>query len=341
MRRLLSLLALCLGVSSLGAQDVRVRDLTITEGSGPVRLVGYGLVTGLSGTGDRVTGTFGARHTVQSVVNLLRNFEVQVPANLLRTRNVAAVLVTAEVSPYLRNGGRFDVHVSSVGDAQSLRGGVLWMTPLVGEVGGVSVAVAQGPLMISEPPGTRSVARAPTSGRVPDGGVIEGELPRPRPARTARLLLREPDVGTAHRIAAAIDTALGGTGIAVVEDPGAVLVTPPEGTEPVAALMARIGELRVRPTAVSRILIDARDGTVVAGADLVVGDGVVSADGITLVIGRAPEGAETAATPLPSGTTVREVAEALRAARASAGQSAAVFLALRDAGSIRADVVVR
>lgn len=325
-----------LATAPLGAQEVAIRDLTIPEGSGPVRLVGYGLVTGLSGTGDRVTGTVGARHTVQSIANLLRNFEVQVPANLLRTRNVAAVLVTAEVSPFLRPGGRFDVQVSSIGDAQSLRGGVLWMTPLVSEVGGTPFAVAQGQMLLTEPEGQRYGMRAATSGRVTGGGIIEIELPRPDAKRATRLLLREPDPVLAYRIAAAIDSVADRKGTAEVEDAGAIALKPPGGADELPALLAQIADVRIRQGAPARLLVDARDGTVVAGADLVIGDGVVATDGISIAIGgSANEGA------LPSGATVQDVAEALRASRATAAQTAAVFLALRDAGALRAEVIVR
>jgi flagellar P-ring protein precursor FlgI len=209
----------------------------------------------------------------------------------------------------------------------------------------MSVAVAQGPLMISEPAGARTVSRAPTSGRVPDGGLMEAPLPRPMLGTSARLLLRDPDLGMAHRIVAALAAGLGSAATATVEDPGAVLITPSaDADEGLSALLARAGELRVRPAAVSRLLVDARDGTIVAGADLVVGDGIVSRDGITLVIGDtpAPPGvAPDAAAGLPTGTTVREVAEALRAAHATAQQTSAIFLALRDAGALRAEVVIR
>jgi flagellar P-ring protein precursor FlgI len=345
LRRVLHLLlaAAVLGGSALGAQapantGVPIRDLTIVQGARPVRLVGYGLVTGLPGTGDRVTGGAGSRHTVQSIVNLLRNFDMQVPAELLRTRNVAAVLVTAEVSPYLRPGGRFDINVSSVGDAQSLRGGVLWMTPLVGEVGGVSVALGQGNLLTTEPAGTRNANRAATAGRIPDGGVMEEDLPRPAAARETRLLLRQPDLGLAHRIADAVKAETG-RDAAKVEDPGAVTLDLPRGDEGLA-LLARINDVRVQPTAVSRLLVDSRDGTVVAGADLVLQDGIVSADGITLTIGGSAASA-TAGESLPTGTRVRDVAEALRTVRATPQQSAAIFLALRDAGVIRAEVIIR
>jgi len=131
--------------SILSAQEmIRLRDLTIEDKALPVRLLGYGLVIGLDGTGDRSGGGKQGGMTVNSVVNLLRRFGVQIPVEALKTRNVAAVLVTRRWSPYLRPGGRFEIHVSSVGDARSLRGGVLWMTPMLSEVGGDPMASAQG-----------------------------------------------------------------------------------------------------------------------------------------------------------------------------------------------------
>ncbi len=187
--------------------DVKIRDLTTPEGALPVRLVGYGLVVGLDGTGDRAIGGQSAGQTVQSVINILRRFNVEVPADLLRMRNVAAVLVTAEVSPYLRSSGRFEVQVSSMGDARSLKGGVLYMTPLVADPNGPALATAQGPLMVSEGGATtRYGSTIETSARIPTGGILEADLPRPTIAATSRLLLREPDLGTATRIATAINT---------------------------------------------------------------------------------------------------------------------------------------
>ena len=162
------------------AQEIRISDLTIQESSVPVRLMGYGLVVGLDGTGDRPAGGESGGQTVQSVANLLRRFDVDVPNEVLRTRNVAAVLVTAEVSPYLRAGGRFEVHVSSLGDARSVRGGVLWMTPLMTDVGGEPVATAQGSLLVSDGGTARGSYTIETTARIPSGGLLEGNsAPRP------------------------------------------------------------------------------------------------------------------------------------------------------------------
>jgi flagellar P-ring protein precursor FlgI len=349
-----------LGATAARAQDVRIKDLTIAEGAAPIRLVGYGLAVGLDGTGDRGSGSRGGGMTVQSVVNLLRNFNVEVPAEMMRTRNVAVVLVTAEVSPYLRSGGRFDVHVSSVGDARSLRGGVLWSTPLVAEAGGKPFALAQGALMVSESADPRDRYAAPTvetTVRVPSGGQLEADLPRPTFAGATRLLLKDPDVGTASKIAAAINGALGAKS-ASVEDPGAVALTLPDSGDR-AMMLAKVRDLAVRPDRVAKLVIDGRDGTVVAGGDMSVGEAVVSHGAITLSIGAADaaapaSGAAAGAKPaqpdtsdapgnvrVAPGTTVQKVAAALHAVQTPAPEIAAIFLALREVGAISAEVVVR
>jgi flagellar P-ring protein precursor FlgI len=329
--------------SVLGAQT-HIRDLVIEDQAVPVRLMGYGLVVGLDNTGDNGYGGRSSQQTVQSVVNLLRRFDVSVPAELLRTRNVAAVLVTAEVSPYLRAGGKFEIHVASVGDARSLRGGVLWTTPLVAEPGGDPVATAQGSLLVTDyGAGRRRPYLVETSGRIPDGGLVEGDLPRPAFASVSKLLLREPDVGTAARIAAAIDTSLG-AGTAKVEDPGAIALTFRDSAD-AATQLAKIRDLTVSPNTVGRIVIDANAGTVVAGGEIPVGAAVVSVGAVTLSIGGAPADTLTGNTGgrmrLASGTSVQQLMNALHAVQTPPSQVAMIFEALRRAGSISAEVVTR
>ena len=305
--------------------------------------MGYGIVVGLDGTGDRATGGRSGGQTVQSVANLLRRFNVEVPQEMLSLRNVAAVLVTAEVSPYLRPGGRFEVSVSSLGDARSIRGGVLWMTPLVADVGGEPLASAQGPMLISESGGGRGGYSVETTARIPGGGILEGELARPQFATTARLVLREPDLGTATRVAAAINAELG-AGAASVEDPGSVALTLAEGGDRAVAL-ARIGDLRVQPDRASRVVIDSRSGTVVAGGELQVGPASISHGGVTLTVGagaaRGAAGAGRGNLSVPTGTTVQQVTSALYAADTSAQDIAAILEALHRAGALAAEVVIR
>lgn len=334
---------LLLPVMARAQNDIKIRDLTSAEGALPVRLVGYGLAIGLDGTGDRAVGGQTAGPTIQSVINILRRFNIEVPADLIRMRNVAAVLVTAEVSPYLRAGGRFEVNVASMGDARSLRGGTLYMTPLVTDAGGAPLASAQGSLLVSDGgAATRYMPSHETSARIPTGGVLEADLPRPAIVATSRLLLREPDLGTATRIAIAINATYGEK-TATVEDEGSVIVTLPDSVLKPTAL-ARIRDLAVKPESRSRIIIDGKDGTVVAGGEMIVGSATVSHGAITLAIGTETANDTTpipGSVRLPAGIPVQRVASALHAVRTPPNEIAAIFAALREVGAITAEVIVR
>lgn len=349
MKRLLSptvaasvplLAVLLMSAAAASAQEVRVQDLTHQDQGVPTRLVGYGLVVGLDGTGDRAAGR-SSGHTVQSVVNLLRRFDVEVPAEFLRTRNVAAVLVTAEVSSYLRPGGRFDIQISSMGDARSLRGGVLWLTPLVSEAGGRASATAQGPLVLSEGNATRRRFPAENTGRIPSGGLLETGLARAASfAADSRILLREPNLGTAVRIAAAINAEIG-AGTATVEDPGSISLAAAGGNG-TAELLARIGDIRVTPDRPHRLIVDGRDGTVVAGGDLTVGAAVVSHGAVTLSVEPGVDDPGTGGDiRVATGTSVQEIASVLHGIGSPPTEIAAIFESLREVGAISAEVVVR
>lgn len=328
--------------------QTRISDLATRGGEVPVRLVGYGLVVGLDQSGDRSFGTnAGAVHTVRSVTNLLRRFNIDVPAQHLRLRNVAAVVVTAEVSPFLRTGGRFDIQVASLGDATSLRGGVLWMTPLVMSPDAPPIASAQGPI-----PMTTEVRRAAfgargggASARITEGGILEADLPPVQAVAEPVLALRSPDLATAARIAAAVN-AVYGDGVAAVLDPGAVGLKPPAGTaDNLPVFLAAVDTLVVADGPVSRIVIDARTGLVAAGGDVTVGPVVVAVRGITVQVGGVPPADSSQAVPgmvtLSRGATVQDVAVGLQAVGAEPGEVVGVFEALRAAGAIRTSVVVR
>lgn len=344
----------CVGVRcSLEAQATRVGDLTIHDGEMPVRLVGYGLVVGLEGTGDRAFGGFLGGMTVRTVANLLRNLGVDVPEQMIRTRNAAAVLVTAESSPYTRRGARFDVSVASLGDATSLRGGQLWQTPLLGSVGGPPVAVAQGNIAIASSVRARQGGPPETSALLTDGAVALTDLAINAEGPPSRLIMREPNLATAQRIAESVNTAIG-PGVATVQDPGAITLQLP-AENPLAALVA-IDDIEVTPDAAPRIVIDALTGAVAAGGDITVGPAVVSHDWLTLTI-VSPELATTlpadsttgaaAASPPPgavrveSGVSVQALAEALHSIGATAEVIGSVFRSLRTVGALRAEVLIR
>jgi len=325
--------------------ETRVGDLTIRRGDVPRRLVGYGLVVGLDGTGDRSFGgvSFG-NATIHSVVNVLRRFGIEVPSEHLHLRNVAAVLVTTEVSPYLRAGGRFEVQVSALADATSLRGGVLWITPLVADPDQPPVATAQGPVYIAEDDGDRSrYTRRGNSGRIPQGGILEIDPPQALAAES-RLLLRNPDLATASRIAAAINASMG-EGTARVEDPGAVALTQQSGEDgAINEFLAAVDTLTVMVEGPRRIVISGRTGTVVAGGDVRIGSAVVNHQGITLQIGgtaSAQQGGSAQLVLMEPQALVQDVAAGLQAAGAEPSEVAAIFESLQAAGALNAQVVIR
>lgn len=339
------------------AQDARIRDLTIPDGSVPVRIMGYGIVVGLDGTGDRGAGGRSGGQTVQSIANLLRRFDIEIPAEALRTRNAAAVLVTAEISPYLRPGGRFDVNVASLGDARSLRGGTLYMTPMVADAGSMALGSAQGSVVMSDGNiNSRDINPVETSGRIPAGGILEQPLQNASFATSSKLLLKEPDLGTATKIADAINKAIGAN-TAKIEDPGSVALSIPASGDR-AATLVKIQDLKVTPDHANRLVIDGRDGTVVAGGDITVGAAVVSHGGVTLNIGNdaaSPPAANqapndmnsdraanaTQAVSIKPGASVQKVASALQAVQTSPSEIAAIFESLREVGAISAEVIVR
>lgn len=346
----LVLVALAL-VPSTAAAQARVSDLTTTAGDLPVRLTGYGLVTGLNGTGDRVYGSSQAGMTVQTIANLLRNMGLEIPERMIRSRNAAAVLVTAEASAYTRTGGRFDVSVSSLGDASSLRGGQLFTTPLRAGVGGDVVAVAQGSIFIPQPSNnTRSDIE--TSAVLPGAAVANLDFGGGADGPPSLLLLRDPDLATAQRIADAINQSVG-PDVATVEDPGAVSLQLP-ADDPLAALVA-LGEVQVTPNQEPRVVVDAQSGVVAAGGEIFVGSAVVSHEWLTLAIAEpdtpppagplGPGAGDAALTPgavrAEPGIRVQSLAEALHSVGATAEVIGAVFRSLRDVGALRAEVQIR
>lgn len=326
------------------AHAARVADLTHHAGDVPRRLVGYGLVTGLDGTGDRSFG-LGASNSpsVRSVLRLLQRFGVEVPAGQLRLRNVAAVLVTAELSPWLRQGGRFDVQVSAIADAGSLRGGVLWATPLLADPGQPPIGTAQGPLLSAgDEPGRGWGAAHANAARLPDGGVLEVDPPAPL-ALGGSLLLDAPDLGLAQRIADAVNGAFG-AGTATAQDPGTVALQPKVGaTETLVGFLAAVDTVAVLESARPRIVIDARAGTLVAGGDLTVSPAVIQHRGITLEIGGTRAAADTTAgfVRFAPSASVQDVAAGLHAAGVQGADMGSIFEALRAAGALRAEVVIR
>ena len=230
--------------------------------------------------------------------------------------------------------------MSSVGDARSLRGGVVWMTPLLSDVGGQPMTTAQGSVLMADLGGGKSGSAIENSSRIPTGGLLEGDLPRPQFTASSKLLLREPDVIMATRIATAINKELG-EDMAKVEDPGSIALNFKDQKEDHAGVLARVQDLRVQPQRLARLIIDSRTERS-SRWRAHGGEATVSHGGITITVGAVDTTAAPANTlRMAPGTPVTRIAAALHAAQAAPAEIAAIFESLRAIGAIAADVVVR
>lgn len=283
------LLALVFMPFSAHAGQIRVKDLVEFDGVRGNDLVGYGLVVGLNGTGD---GIRNAPFTEEIMSNLLERLGVNVTGEEYRPKNVAAVFVTAALPPFARAGGRIDVTVSAIGDAKSLLGGTLVMTPLNGADGEI-YAVAQGTIIAggfsSEGQAGKVVQGVPTSGSIPSGGRVEREVAFDfSQMRVIRLALRSPDFTTAERIEKVINRAFGKR-VAEMEDAGTVaLDVGVAGQQSPAHLIGRIENLEIEPATKARVVVDQRSGTIVMGEDVRISSVAVAQGNLTLRVSEAP-----------------------------------------------------
>lgn len=271
------------------AASVRVKDLVQFDGVRGNDLVGYGLVVGLNGTGD---GLRNAPFTEEIMSGLLERLGVNVTGEDFRPRNVAAVMVTAALPPFARAGGRVDVTVSAIGDAKSLLGGTLVMTPLSGADGQI-YAVAQGPIIAggvsAEGDAGGVVQGVPTSGSIPSGASVERELDFDfGTLSTLRLALRSPDFSTAALIEEAINRDLGRP-VALMLDSGTVALDVAQaGARSPAHLIGRIENIAIEPQTRARVVVDQRSGTIVMGADVRISRVAVAQGNLTLRVEEEP-----------------------------------------------------
>jgi flagellar P-ring protein precursor FlgI len=349
----------------VAAQQVRIKDIADVEGVRDNQLVGYGLVVGLNGTGDRLRS---AVFTRQSLVGMLERLGVNTRDNerQLDTRNVAAVMVTANLPPFARPGSRIDIAVSALGDATNLTGGTLLVTPLLGADGEV-YAVAQGAIAtgaISARGAAASVTRGvPTSGRIANGAIVEREIPFTLASRDRiRLSLRNPDLTTARRIAAAINAAMRGE-VAQAADSRTVTVSL-GGRSPVEFL-SRIEQLRVEPDQVARVVVDEASGTIVMGANVRVSTVAIAQGNLTIRITETPQvsqpnplaGGETVVVPrttvevddqrerrlgvLPQAVTLQDLVRGLNSLGVGPRDLITILQAIKAAGALQAELEIR
>jgi flagellar P-ring protein precursor FlgI len=361
MARTLALLALLALAAPGPAAATRIKDLADVVGVRDNALYGYGLVVGLAGTGDTERILF----TQQSMAGMLGRLGVRIDPRDVRARNVAAVMVTARLPPFARPGSRIDVSVASMGNARSIAGGVLLVTPLAGGDGKV-YAVAQGPVQVAGydvgAAGAAMRKNTPTSGRVPSGATVERSVLVDLAAAPLTLALRRPDLTTASRLAAAVNRQLG-DGTARASDPAAVSLTVPEDRKAdLVGFLAAVEAIDVEADQRARVVVSERTGTVVAGEGVRLRPVAVSHGGLQVRVQREPvisqpnpfgqgqtvsttydradvaEGGATVA--LPATTTVEDLAKALSTLGAGPRDLIAVLEAMKAAGALEAELEV-
>ncbi|MDB5591949.1 flagellar basal body P-ring protein FlgI [Enterovirga sp.] len=363
---LASALCGCLLTAGPAAAMSRIKDLATIEGVRQNNLVGYGLVVGLNGTGDTLNN---APFTKQSLTAMLERLGVNTRGATLRTANVAAVMVTASLPAFATQGTRLDITVSALGDSKSLQGGTLLVTPLLGADGEV-YAVGQGSVAIAgfqaEGEAAKVTRGVPTVGRISNGALIEREIEfKLNAQRGLRLSLRNPDLTTSRRVAAAINDFLG-SDTAEPIDPGTVAIQiPAKYRGNMVQLLTEIEQLRVEPDQIARIVIDERSGIIVMGRDVRVSQVAVAQGNLTVTISEAPEVSQPNV-PFTEGTTqvvprtrvkvdtgdgnklaivregvsLRELVDGLNALGIGPRDLISILQAIKSAGALQAEIEV-
>lgn len=345
------------------ATAARIKDIAQIEGVRSNQLVGYGLVIGLNGTGD----SNGTQFTIQSLVNMMERLGVTVNSDDVKVDNVAAVIVTAELPPFAKAGTTIDVTVSSIGDADSLAGGSLLMTPLKAPDGN-TYAVAQGPLIVGSLAFGGKAAKVqknhPTVGRLPGGALVEREIPFTlNPDSQLRYQLAEADFTTVSRIAAVINNHFQGPIASPVDSASLNVDIPLPYRERLVEFVATLEGLPVQPDATAKIVVNEKTGTIVMGEGVRIATVAVSHGNLNLVISESAEVSqpfpfsegETVAVPqtdiaasedegnlvvLQMGVSIGDVAQALNAIGATPRDLIAIFQAIKASGALHAELVV-
>lgn len=364
----LTLFFSCLLALSSQADAERVKDLASVAGVRSNQLVGYGLVVGLDGSGDQTSQT---PFTVQSLKNMLTQFGITIPPGVnMQTKNIAAVAIHAELPPFSKPGQKIDVTVASLGNAKSLRGGSLLLAPLRGADGNV-YAIAQGNLLVSGfgasgADGSKVTVDIPSAGRIPNGATVERAVTTDFYTQHDVVLnLHIPDFTTSHRLASSINQSLG-EGTAQAIDAVSVRIQAPADASQRTSFLSHLENLTVEPGQVSaRVIINSRTGTVVIGANVRVMPAAVSHGSLVVKISERPFASQPTApfgrtgetVVLPDsqvdvfqeeskmflfqpGTNLDEIVRAVNRVGAAPGDLVAILEALKQAGALRAELIV-
>ncbi len=360
------LICLCLALVSPLAQAERIKDIASIAGIRSNQLIGYGLVVGLDGSGDQTTQT---PFTVQTFNNMLTEFGITVPPGTrIQMKNVAAVAIHADLPPFASPGQTIDITVSSIGNAKSLRGGSLLMTPLKGLDGQV-YAIAQGNLVVGGfgaegADGSRITVNVPSVGRIPSGATVERAVASPFASGDHLVFnLNRPDFTTAKRVVDQINDTFG-PGVAQALNGGSIRVRAPLDPNQRVDYMAMVENLEVKQgNAAAKVVINSRTGTIVIGQDVRVQPAAVTHGGLTVTISEnyqvsQPEpfsGGQTVITPSSQisieegdscmfvfnpGVSLDEIVRAVNQVGAAPGDLMAILEALKQAGALNADLVV-
>lgn len=344
----------------------RLKDIADIQGVRENQLIGYGLVVGLNGTGDKTSQT---PFTVQTFKNMMAQFGISVPPNLEpKLKNVAAVSVHTNLPAFSKPGQKIDVTVSSLGNATSLRGGTLLMTPLKGADGRV-YAIAQGELVVGGfgaegTDGSRITVNVPSAGRIPSGATVEVAAPNPfQTGNTLTFNLRNPDFTTSRRVTDSINNLLG-PGVARSLDGTSILVSAPSDPSQKVMFMSVLENLEISPGEPSaKVIINSRTGTIVIGNNVKVFPAAVSHGNLTVTISENPQvsqpnafaGGNTAVTPnsqidiqqennrmflFEAGATLDDIVRAVNRVGVAPGDLMAILEALKQAGALRAELIV-
>jgi flagellar P-ring protein precursor FlgI len=355
---------LVFGAAALSA--ARLKDVTMVEGGRDNQLVGYGLVVGLAGEGDS-----NAASTLRAVANTLQRYGITVTAQDIKAKNVAAVMITADISAFLKPGARIDVTVASMGDAKTLQGGVLLQTPLLGG-DGRAYAVAQGPVAIGGFLGGAGGAGGatvqknhPTVGAISNGAIVEREVPTQFVrGDTLRLLMQNPDFTSASRLADAILARFPET-LAQASDAATIVVkVPPAYRGRDVTFLADLGEVEFQPDTHARVVINERTGTIVATSTVRISQVAISHGALTITVTQNvgvsqaqpfAQGGATMAVPstqtavnetkggftiLNEPPTIERLASALNALGVSSRDMMAIFQSLKRSGALQAELVI-
>ncbi len=354
----------CAFLSSAVASS-RIKDIADFEGVRENQLVGYGLIVGLNGTGDNIKSI---DFTKESLISMLDQIGINARGGQIKSKNVAAVMVTASLPAFARQGSKIDVFVSAVGDAKNLQGGTLLATPLTGADGNV-YALAQGQVAVSgvaaQSGGSSVVRGVPTSGKIANGAIIEREIPFALDSLDSiKIALRNPDFTTSRRVADAINAYMG-TNLAQALDPATIeMIVPEDYDNRIVELMTKIEQLQVQPDQPAKVVIDESSGIIVIGKDVKINKLAIAQGNLTIRINDIPivsqplpfsdgetvvgmesiidveESIDSKLSVLDTGVNLQELVNGLNALGVSPRDLISILQAIKASGALQADIEV-